>query len=301
MNVLITGGTGFIGQALIKAMRTKYDDINIVIISRIPEKFSHMVNENISLEKHLSAALIDKQDIVINLAGEPIAEKRWSDKQKNRICKSRWDITQAISALIVQSDSPPSLYVSGSAIGFYGRQEKPVIDESYPYVYEEFSHDICAKWENLALQASSSDTRVCLLRTGIVLGNEHGALGKMLLPFKMGLGGYFANGKQMMSWIHINDMVNAIIHVIEVPFIEGPINMAAPNAVDNRTFSKTLAQTLSRPCLFKTPAFALKILFGEMADLLIYGQNVKPKKLIDSGYVFQYPQLKKALTDLLVI
>lgn len=300
MNVLITGGTGFIGQALIKELVIRYKEIYIVIVSRNPASFAHLIQNNITIEKNIDADLIAKQDIVINLAGEPIAEKRWSSKQKNLICQSRWGITKKISGLIMASKAPPCVYISGSAIGFYGRQEKLEIDESYPYAFQEFSHEICYKWESLAFQASSKQTRVCVLRTGIVLDSEYGALAKMLLPFKLGLGGYLASGKQVMSWIHITDMVNAIIHLIETPSVEGAINMTAPNAVDNYKFSKTLAQVLSRPYFFKTPAFVLKILFGEMAELLIYGQNVKPTKLTQSGYIFKYPQIKEALSNLLV-
>ncbi|MFQ3288767.1 MAG: hypothetical protein ACI93V_000987, partial [Alteromonadaceae bacterium] len=163
---------------------------------------------------------------------------------------------------------------------------------------QEFTHDICKKWEAIALEASSEKTRVAILRTGIVLATNSGALAKMLPPFKLGLGGPISQGEQIMSWIHYQDMVAAILHIEKSKELNGPINLTAPFAVSNHHFSQALSSQLKRPCFFTTPTLLLKLLFGEMADLLLYGQNVVPTKLLDSGYSFKYPTIEAALTDL---
>lgn len=298
MRILITGGTGLIGQALIKQLLSNKNN-QISVLTRSPDHAAACLGSAVNLVTCLNQTLIDQADIVINLAGEPIAEKRWTDNQKQQICHSRWHLTRKIVELIQQSDTPPHTFLSGSAIGIYGRQGNYQIDETFAQYYPEFSNEICKKWEDIALAAQSSSTRVCLLRTGIVLSPSAGALHKMLLPFKLGLGGKFANGEQIMSWIHIDDMVNAIIYLMEQIGINGPVNMTAPNAVSNQVFSETLARRLSRPCIFSTPGFVLKLIFGEMSDLFIYGQNVVPKKLLANGFQFEYSQLNSALLDLL--
>ncbi|WP_440873897.1 TIGR01777 family oxidoreductase [Thalassotalea sp. PLHSN55] len=298
MKILITGATGLIGQALVQALNAK-SGAEITVFSRSAKRAETIFTDSVKIVTQLNVSLIDQQEVIINLAGEPIADKRWSKKQKDKICQSRWQITQTLTTLIEQASTPPKLFISGSAIGYYGRQGEQKIDESFTEVFPEFSHHICQKWESIALSAHSENTRVALLRTGIVLSPNGGALKKMLLPFKLGGGGYMASGKQMMSWIHLGDMVNAILHIIKEDGLSGAINLTAPNAVTNREFSQQLATSLNRPCLLLTPTWLLKLLFGEMADLLIYGQNVRPKKLLDSGFDFTYPELTPALTQLL--
>jgi len=243
---------------------------------------------------------------VINLAGEAIADKRWTSKQKNKICQSRWKITTTIVKLIKQAKNPPSLLISGSAIGFYGRQtnresQYQAIDETFTKVRKEFTHDVCQQWEEIATQAVSAKTRVALLRTGIVLADidQGGALAKMYLPFKLGVGGKVSTGEQIMSWIHIEDMVNAIVFIIKNSEIDGAINMTAPMPVSNAVFSQTLARQLHRPCVFTTPAWVFKLLLGEMSDLLVYGQKVVPEKLLTAGFVFQHKTIEEALENLI--
>ncbi|OKY27905.1 TIGR01777 family oxidoreductase [Thalassotalea sp. PP2-459] len=298
MRILMTGGTGLIGQVLIKQLLSDQDN-QISVLTRSPDNATARLGSAINLITSLNQTLIDQTDIVINLAGEPIADKRWTTSQKQKICHSRWDLTGKIVELIQQSETPPHTLLSGSAVGIYGRQGNYQIDETFTQYYPEFSHEICKQWEDIALKAQSSSTRVCLLRTGIVLSTTAGALNKMLLPFKLGLGGKFASGEQVMSWIHIDDMVNAIIYLMEQKAINGAVNMTAPNAVTNQVFSETLAKQLSRPCIFTTPSFVLKLIFGEMSDLFIHGQNVVPKKLLANGFQFEYSQLNSALLDLL--
>lgn len=292
MNILITGGTGLIGQALLRQWHKEH---KLIILSRTER---HDNSDNVRFITSLNQLDINQLDAIVNLAGEPIANKRWSEKQKERICQSRWQLTEQLSHLIQTATTPPKVFISGSAIGFYGRQNSQEITESHQTCYPEFSHDICARWENLAMQAKNPNTRVCLLRTGIVLAENGGALKKMLPPFKFGLGGVIGSGQQYMSWIHLEDMVALIDFILHTPSLEGPINAVAPKAVSNKIFTQELAKRLNRPAILPMPTVLAKLLFGEMADILLYGQNVVPKKLLDAGFHFRYPQLNGALVAL---
>jgi uncharacterized protein (TIGR01777 family) len=296
MNYLITGGTGMIGRALIE--RLSKEDAFITVLTRSIKKAENLLGNHIKLIDTLSINEIEKADVILNLAGEAIADKRWSAKQKKRICQSRWGVTQQLVDLIRLAKNPPRVFISGSAIGIYGRQQNNPINEEYDQFTPEFTHDVCATWEKIALTATTK-TRVAIVRTGIVLNKEGGALAKMIPPFKLGLGGKISGGEQMMSWIHIDDMVAALLHIQESELLDGVINLTAPQSVSNNDFSQALAAQLKRPCLFTTPAWLLKLLFGQMADLLLFGQNVVPKKLVDSGFSFTYSNIKQALMHLL--
>ncbi len=297
MNVLITGGTGLIGERLVNTL--KQSNVNITVLTRNPNKAVDMFGSSVTFIDKLSSKCIENQDTVINLAGEPIANKRWSNSQKKKICNSRWDITKQLSELITKATHPPSLFISGSAVGIYGRQKDQLIDETFTQYHKEFTHEVCQMWEKLALKAESVETRVVILRTGIVLDSNSGALAKMLLPFKLGIGGKVSCGKQIMSWIHIEDVISAILHIQNTPTLKGVTNITAKYPVSNAVFSKNLADVLKRPAIFKTPAVLLKLMFGEMADLLLYGQCVIPSKLINSGFHFKYPTIDEALNNLL--
>lgn len=293
MNILITGGTGFIGRHLISKLHYEHD---ITVLTRDQQSARRALPDNVSIITQLDAmGDFSNLDAVINLAGEPIADSRWTDKQKQRICHSRWDITEELVTRIKQAVSPPAVFISGSAIGYYGRQGDTPITEADPKVHEEFTHELCAKWEAIAEQAASEQTRVCLLRTGIVLAKGEGALDRMVLPFKLGLGGKMGSGEQFMSWIHIEDMVAGIHFLLTHEKCRGPYNLTAPHPVTNRTFTHTLAKVLHRPALFTVPGFALKLAMGEAAELLLTGQKVIPKKLQDAGFEFSYPLLEDAL------
>ncbi|TDF41412.1 TIGR01777 family protein [Alteromonadaceae bacterium M269] len=293
MHILITGGTGLIGSHLIP---TLIDQHSVSVYTRNVAAATHHVSSRAQLFSSLDKLdNLDQFDAVINLAGESIANKRWTKKQKHRITQSRWSITEKLTQLIKQSSNPPKVFISGSAIGYYGRQAETLITEDYTEVYEEFSHEICKKWEGLAQEAQSEKTRVCLLRTGIVLSRKDGALDKMLPAFKMGMGGPMASGEQYMSWIHISDVLEAIKFLLLSPSASGIYNLTAPNPVTNLEFSQTLASQLKRPCAVKMPQFMLKVLFGEMSDLLIYGQRVIPKRLQEQGFNFKHPDLESAL------
>jgi uncharacterized protein (TIGR01777 family) len=296
MNYLITGGTGLIGRAFIESLPK--ENTNITVFTRNKTNAEEVLGNAINCIDELSITDIQDSDVILNLAGEPIADKRWSDAQKENICQSRWTVTQKLVDLINQAKNPPSVFISGSAIGIYGRQNKQPINESFEQYHQEFTHHICSTWENIALGAITNQTRVAILRTGIVLAKSGGALGKMIPPFKFGLGGKIGDGEQMMSWIHIEDMIAAISHIQESNTLQGVINLTAPNPVSNEQFTQTLASVLNRPCRLSTPAWLLKILFGEMADILLFGQNVIPTKLVESGLSFKYSDLKAALTNI---
>ncbi|MEL4272123.1 TIGR01777 family oxidoreductase [Shewanella xiamenensis] len=294
MKILITGASGFIGQQLVAHLANHHQ---LLLLTRHPANSRQLLGP-----QHQYLSSLDEIDdlnhinAVINLAGEPIVAKRWSAQQKQRICDSRWNITARLSQLILQSSNPPQVMISGSAIGFYGRQGANTIDE-HAAPHPEFSHDICKEWERLALEAATK-TRVCILRTGIVLGHG-GALAKMLPPFKLGLGGPIGHGRQGMSWIHIHDMVALIDFLLCHQECHGVFNATAPHPVSNAEFSKTLGRVLNRPAFMTAPAPVLRLAMGEMADLLIEGQFVLPKHALDAGFSFRFAQLEPALKDLL--
>ncbi len=296
MHILITGGTGLIGRHLIRTIKDKH---TITVLTRNPDKASEILPDSVSLTESLADfADFSQFDAVINLAGEPIADKRWTETQKQRICKSRWQLTQKLVEKIKASGAPPEIFISGSAVGYYGRQGKQTATEEQHHVHDEFTHTVCKQWECIAFKARSDITRVCTIRTGIVLAKDEGALGKMALPFKLGLGGKLGDGEQMMSWIHIEDEVAAIIFLLNNESCEGAYNLTAPNPVSNAEFSKQLAYALHRPNLFTVPAFVLKTVLGETSDLLLTGQRVLPARLASAGFNFNFPTLDVALNHL---
>ncbi|WP_404339601.1 TIGR01777 family oxidoreductase [Pseudoalteromonas mariniglutinosa] len=295
MHIFITGGTGLIGKHLCPFLLHHH---HVTVLSRNPTKANILLTHNIEAVDSLNDVDFNSVDVVINLAGEPIVNKRWSNAQKQNLVDSRIKLTKNLANAIKNCEAPPHTFISGSAIGYYGRQSNELIDESFNDIYPEFSHVLCRDWEHAALKAQSSATRVCLLRTGIVLAKQGGALAKMLPPFKFAVGGPIADGKQGMSWIHIDDMIQLILFIIKHHEISGPINATAPNPVDNNEFSYTLANVISRPAMLRMPKWMIRLMMGEMADLLLYGQFVVPKKVLDHQYRFHYPELKSALESL---
>ena len=273
-HILITGGTGLIGRTLVTALEKQYA---MTVVTRDPSRAKRLLGEQVNCITSEELTSVDKFDAILNLAGEPIADKRWSDAQKERICNSRWKITQQLVDLINTSSNVPSVFVSGSAIGVYGRQGDTVVTEDFTDFHDEFSRAVCQKWENIALQAN---TRVCIMRTGVVLSDEGGALSKMLMPFRLGLGGPISSGKQFMAWIHMQDMIDAIQHLLSNEDAHGVYNFTSPNPNTNSFFSIALAKRLERPCIFRVPAFVIKALMGESSDLVLYGQKVIPKRLL---------------------
>ncbi len=298
MRVLITGGTGLIGTLLIQHLVSQSHQITV--LSRSPQKVYRRFCKAVSCLSTLqNMKTLDEFDAVINLAGEPIADKRWTPKQKNRLCESRWKITEKLTQLIQASQSPPSVFISGSAVGYYGNQEQNLVTET-TQAKHEFTHQLCQQWESLALEAESENTRVCLLRTGIVLSKKGGALPKMLPMFNLGLGGPISHGKQFMPWIHINDMVRAIRFLLDTPTLSGPFNLTAPNPVQNAQFAAQLGKVIHRPTFMRAPAFAIKAMMGEAAVLVLTGQQAIPYRLQQAGFIFQFNQLTDALEDIII-
>ncbi|MCG9758632.1 MULTISPECIES: TIGR01777 family oxidoreductase [Pseudoalteromonas] len=296
MNIFITGATGLIGKKLCQFLIHKH---NLTALTRSPSKSATLLPNGVNCVTNTDDIDFNKLDAVINLAGEPIADGRWSNKKKQEIYNSRIKITEQIVAAINTATSPPKVFISGSAIGFYGRQPDDLaITEDFKDCHDEFSHRLCRDWENTAFRAESSQTRVCILRTGIVLSKSGGALAKMLPPFRLGFGGPIGSGDQVMSWIHIDDMIQSILYILKHDEIYGAINATAPNPVSNKQLSQALARSISRPCLFTVPPFALKLAYGEMSELLLYGQRVVPKKLLDTGYRFRHDDIEDALNAL---
>jgi uncharacterized protein (TIGR01777 family) len=293
MNILITGGTGFIGSTLCShLLKDKHD---IVILSRHPEAIKAPAKGISSLDQLKDD---DVFDIVINLAGEPIADKRWSDQQKKLIFSSRLDTTKKLIAYFKTSKHRPKLLISGSAIGYYGISEPNDIVDEEASGDDSFSSQLCQQWEAIASQATTLGIRTCFLRTGIVLGKGGGALSKMLLPFKIGLGGKIGQGNQCMSWIHLDDLIGIILYCIDHEDLKGAINGTSPNPVTNQTFTKTLGSVLKRPAFFPMPAVVVKLLFGQMGDeLLLKGKKVLPVKVLEAGYRFRYEKLDEALSN----
>ncbi|MFJ5159376.1 TIGR01777 family oxidoreductase [Pantoea sp. NPDC088449] len=295
MHLLITGGTGLVGRHLIPRLLQIGHQVSVVTrdVAAAREKLDPRVAlwSGINQQSDLNGI-----DGVINLAGEPIADKRWTEQQKQRLCESRWQITEQLVSLINASSNPPQFLISGSATGFYGDTGDLVLTEEDPG-HNEFTHALCARWEQLALAAQSDRTRVCLLRTGVVLAKEGGALAKMKLPFKLGVGGPIGSGKQYLPWIHIDDLVNAMLWLIDHPELRGPFNMVAPYAVRNEQFAATLGHVMHRPAFMRTPASAIKLMMGESSVLVLGGQHVLPKRLEESGFGFRWYDLEQALQD----
>ncbi|MFC3396219.1 TIGR01777 family oxidoreductase [Brenneria rubrifaciens] len=296
MQLLITGGTGLIGRHLIQ--RLLLLSHHVTVLTRDPERARRVLGDQVEYWSTLNnKTSLNGFNGVINLAGEPIADKRWTTQQKKRLSQSRWNITEQLAKLISASSEPPSVLISGSAVGYYGDQGSALVTEDETPV-NEFTHHLCARWEALAQSAESDKTRVCLLRTGIVLSAEGGALAKMLSIFRLGLGGPMGSGKQYMSWIHIDDMVNGILYLLDNPILSGPFNMVSPYPVRNEQFSATLAQVLNRPGFLRAPAFAIKLLMGEASTLVLGGQRALPNRLEAAGFGFRFFELEETLKEI---
>lgn len=296
MKILVTGGTGLIGGHLVPRLQELGHQVTV--LTRRPDDARKKLNDRVILwntleDKHN----LDGIDAVINLAGEPIADKRWTTEQKDRLCQSRWRITKKLADLINASETPPSVLISGSATGYYGDLGEVVVTEEEP-PHNEFTHKLCARWEQIACEAQSDKTRVCLLRTGVVLAPKGGILAKMIPPFRLGLGGPIGNGRQYLAWIHIDDMVNAILWLLDND-LRGPFNMVSPYPVRNEQFAHALGHALQRPAILRVPATVIRLLMGESSVLVLGGQRALPKRLEAAGFPFRWYDLEEALADVI--
>ena len=305
MRLIVAGGTGFLGQPLCERLAGAGHEV--VVLSRRPPTDADAAQAGWigrpgirtlrwTAEASTSgwAACVDGADAIVNLAGESIADKRWSEEQKVRLERSRVDTTRALVSAIRAAPRPPRLLVSGSAIGYYGSRGDEILTEvSAPG--DDFLARLSVKWEAEALRARETGTRVALLRTGIVLASDGGALAKMLTPFRLGVGGPLGTGNQYMSWIHREDWL-ALVEWIVADERAGPFNLTAPTPETNAAFARALGVALGRPAIMRAPAFALRLAMGEMADaLLLSSQRVMPERATAAGFTFTYQTLASAL------
>lgn len=294
MKVAIAGGTGFVGRHLIQYFLERKD--SVVVISRNKRKSEQsLVRYATWSELEKSTMALSGVDAIVNLAGETI-NQRWTKEAKERILRSRLESVSKVADIIGRMDRKPVL-INASGISIYGYSETSSFTEESDLQVVDFLSDVVDKWEAAAEQIP--DTRVVLLRVGIVLGNDGGAFPKMSLPFKLGFGGRVGSGKQVMSWIHIRDICSLIHFCIKQEEIEGPVNATAPHPVTNDEFGRTLAKLMKRPYIFPVPAFVMKLLFGELSALLLKGQRVYPEVALHQGFQFEYPVLDRALAQLL--
>jgi uncharacterized protein (TIGR01777 family) len=296
MRLVITGGTGFIGTALRARLGEK--DHALTILTRAQSSQAGATNEKWIAWEPLSGKApveaVDGADGIINLAGESIAGKRWTAGQKEKIRASRIATTRALVDAVAGAKVKPKFLINGSAVGYYGpRGEETVTEETGPG--SDFLARLCVEWETEAKKIAAYGVRLALLRTGIVLGRGGGALAKMVPPFKFFAGGPLGSGKQWMPWIHLDDEVGLILFALENDSASGPFNATAPNPVTMREFCSTLGRVLGRPSWAPVPAFALRVLLGEMAGMLLTGQRAIPERAQKSGYKFRYPNLPEAL------
>ncbi|HDH12357.1 MAG TPA: TIGR01777 family protein [Nitrospirae bacterium] len=290
MRILITGGTGFIGSALNRDLRSAGH--NVIISTRRRTASKGMLSWN--PPELIPGDIISNIDAVINLAGESIASGRWTKTRKALIMSSRINTTRALVQSIQDANPKPKVFISASAIGYYGPHEDESVTEAAP-PGSDFLAEVCKAWEAEALKAEGLGVRVVTVRIGAVLEADGGALPQMIIPFKLFLGGPIGSGKQWFSWIHRDDMAGIIKHALEDDSITGPLNAVAPNPVTNKEFSKALGKALHRPSCLAVPGFVVKLALGELGDMLLTGQRVLPEKALKSGYKFKYPEVDEAL------
>jgi uncharacterized protein len=290
--IAVTGATGLIGRALVERLRSRGHTVRrLVRSSREPQPGDVRWDP---AHGTLEPAALDGVAAVVNLAGEPIAQ-RWTDARKKAIRESRVLGTELLARTIAALGDRPRVLLSGSAVGYYGDRGDELLDEtSAPG--RGFLADVTKSWEEATRPASNAGVRTVLLRTGVVLDAHDGALAKLLPPFRLGVGGPIGSGRQWMSWITLEDEVRAIEHALWTDTLEGPANLVAPNPATNAEFASTLGRVLARPALLPVPAFALELLYGEMAEATILaGQRVIPRVLAASGFEFEHPTLEQAL------
>jgi hypothetical protein len=289
MRALVTGATGWIGRRLLERLQDP------VILSRNPEKAAggKAFRWGPAFERPPAEAF-EGIDTVFHLAGEPVAGGRWTAERKQRIRDSRIQGTRYLVDAIRDLPAKPAVLVSASAVGYYGHRGEETLDESAGPGHD-FLADVCQQWEAEAARAGEAGVRVVTPRIGIVLGRGGGALAQMLTPFKLGVGGRLGDGRQWMPWVHLDDVVGLLLHAAQNSSVSGPMNATAPAPVRNADFTKTLASVLHRPAIFPVPVFGLKLMFGEMSDILLASQRVTPRVAQQTGYQFRYTDLREAL------
>ena len=297
MKILISGSHGLVGKALVRSLVEDGHEV-VRLVRR-----GHTIGAP-EVEWHPNQGLIDAQHLegfeaVFHLAGESIATGRWTDEKKRSIRDSRVKGTTLLSETLVRLSRPPAVFISASAIGYYGnRGDEELTETSAPG--KDFLSSVCVEWEEAARPAAEQGIKTILARFGVILDRDGGALAKMLTPFRMGIGGRVGDGRQWMSWIALDDVINALKFLLQDPVVRGPVNIVAPNPVTNAEFTKTLGRVLSRPTFFPVPVFGARLAFGEVADaLLLSSQRVEPAVLNERGFAPYWPRLEPALQHLL--
>jgi len=302
MHVLITGGTGTIGRRLINELFKHQHTVTIISRQKyrpaaLPAKVGFAQWDGNTPEGW--GHLVEEADAIINLAGAGLADERWTDERKREIRDSRSDTGHAVTEAIRAASKKPAVLIQASAIGYYGPQTSGVLTESSP-PGKGFSASVCVDWENSTKEVEDMGVRRVIIRSGVVLDMAGGALPKMLIPFRLVVaGGAIGSGRQWFSWIHYLDEVQAIRFLMEHETAAGPFNLTAPNPLRNGQFAQVIGKVMHRPSLAPAPAFVFKLMFGEMAEVLLEGQHVVPNRLTELGYEFKFPTAEEALTDLL--
>ncbi len=300
LRIAITGATGMIGRRLTGAYGTNGNRLTLFARKPFQIHQAHKISLWNPDQRMIDVADLEGQDVVIHLAGKNIAAAHWSEAHKRGVLESRVRSTELLCKTLTQLKQPPKVLLSASAIGFYGnRPPDEDLDETSP-AGDGFMSEVCRQWEAATKLAEDAGIRVVNLRTGLVMSPSGGTLAKMLPLFRLGLGGKIGSGEQVMSWIALEEIPSALLHIVQQSTLSGPVNLVAPNPVTNATFVKLLAKVLTRPAFFGLPTFGAKLAFGEMAEeLLLSGARIVPRKLLESGYQFAFPELEDTFRQLL--
>lgn len=295
MKILVSGSRGLVGSSLVPSLIEDGHEV-VRLVRSYPQSGDIMWNPE---RGEITASDLEGFDAVVHLAGDNIASGRWTAQKKRAIRSSRIDGTKLLCSALATLKNKPEVVISASAIGYYGNRSDEILTESSKSG-DGFLAQVCREWEAATMPAQSAGIRVALMRIGVVLSRDGGALTKMLPPFRAGVGGKLGTGKQYLSWISIDDLCSIILHTIKTRKLQGPVNAVSPHPVTNEEFTAALGETLRRPTIFPVPQFAAQLLLGEMADeLLLSSTLVKPEKLVSSGYEFSNPQIQQALKCIL--
>lgn len=297
MHILLTGGTGLIGQHLCQVWRQQGH--RLTVWSRRPEQVAKICGTGVrGIARLEDIADDDEVDALVNLAGAPIADRPWTAARRNLLWTSRVTLTEQLLAWLERRERRPQVLISGSAVGWFGDGGERELTEASPPVKEDFASQLCIAWEETAQRAEALGIRVVLVRTGLVLAADGGFLSRLRLPYKLGLGGPLGDGRQWMPWVHIDDQIGLIDFLLQHNEASGPYNACAPEPVRNREFAKRLGRTLHRPAFMPMPALLLKAGLGELSTLLLGGQRARPVRLLAAGFTFRFNDLQSALDNL---
>lgn len=296
MRILITGGSGFIGQALCQHFLKAGHDITIM--SRHPEHARTIDARLYAVHDPAELSQPRLPEAIINLAGQNLGSGRWNRELKQQFIDSRIGVTRRVVEFIANAPVRPKVLLNGSAVGYYGaRGDEKLTEEDQPRA--EFQSRLCVEWEEAARKAEAYGVRVCRMRLGAVLSGEGGPLPSLLPPFRLGLGGYFGSGRQWLSWIHRQDLMHVMERLLEDDSLSGAFNCTAPHPETNKAFTRKIGAALHRPVWIRIPGWAVRLQAGEMARLFLTGQRVIPQRLMDAGHAFRYPRLEDALEEIL--